>query len=142
MVSAYQELEAQTEATPRAWRMACTAARTRGDDTPPEALRARARAAKQRHDAQIENADFRAARGLDRNLFMKLAGCDWISRGHSLLLVGPAGIGKSWLACALGNKACRGDFSVAYHRLPRLFSTREFYVRFQRYKSDCFHSRL
>lgn len=84
---------------------------------------ARARAAKLRHDAQIENADFRAARGLDRNLFMTLAGCDWIRKHHSLLVTGPAGVGKSWLACALGHKACREDFSVAYHRVPRLFAT-------------------
>jgi DNA replication protein DnaC len=84
---------------------------------------ARARAAKLRHDAQIENADFRAARGLDRNLFMALAGCDWIRKHHSLLVTGPAGVGKSWLACALGHKACREDFSVAYHRVPRLFAT-------------------
>ncbi|WP_210285091.1 IS21-like element helper ATPase IstB [Mesorhizobium neociceri] len=83
---------------------------------------ARARAAKLRHDAQIENADFRAARGLDRNLFMALAGCDWIRKHHSLLITGPAGVGKSWLACALGHKACREDFSVAYHRVPRLFA--------------------
>ncbi|CDM60115.1 MULTISPECIES: IS21-like element helper ATPase IstB [Rhizobium] len=72
---------------------------------------------------QIENADFRAARGLDRNLFMTLAGCDWIRKHHSLLVTGPAGVGKSWLACALGHKACREDFSVAYHRVPRLFAT-------------------
>jgi DNA replication protein DnaC len=37
-------------------------------------------------------------------------------------LTGPAGVGKSWLACALGHKACREDFSVAYHRAPRLFA--------------------
>ncbi len=84
---------------------------------------ARARAAKLRHDAQIENADFRAACGLDRNLFMTLAGCDWIRKHHSLLVTGPAGVGKSWLACALGHKACREDFSVAYHRVPRLFAS-------------------
>lgn len=83
---------------------------------------ARARAAKLRHDAQIENADFRAARGLDRNLFMALAGCGWIRKHHGLLVTGPAGVGKSWLACALGHQACREDFSVAYHRLPRLFA--------------------
>jgi DNA replication protein DnaC len=75
------------------------------------------------HTTEIENIDFRAARGLDRNLFMKLAGCDWIRQRHSLLLIGPAGVGKSWLACALGHKACREDLSVAYHRLPRLFAT-------------------
>ena len=84
---------------------------------------ARARAARLRHDAQIENVDFRATRGLDRNLFTKLSTCDWIRQRHSLLLIGPAGVGKSWLACALGHKACREDLSVAYHRVPRLFAS-------------------
>ena len=83
---------------------------------------ARARAARLRHDAQVEDTDFRAVRGLDRGLFLKLAGCDWIRERHGLLLTGPAGVGKSWLACALGHKACREDFSVAYHRAPRLFA--------------------
>lgn len=82
----------------------------------------RARAAKLRHDAQVEDTDFRAVRGLDRGLFLKLAGCDFIRERHGLLLTGPAGVGKSWLACALGQKACREDFSVAYHRAPRLFA--------------------
>ena len=83
---------------------------------------ARARAARLRHDAQVEDTDFRAVRGLDRGLFLKLAGCDWIRQRHGLLLTGPAGVGKSWLACALGHKACREDFSVAYHRARRLFA--------------------
>jgi DNA replication protein DnaC len=39
-----------------------------------------------------------------------------------LLITGPCGVGKSWLACALGQKACREDLSTAYHRVPRLFS--------------------
>ena len=84
---------------------------------------ARARAARLRHDAQVEDTDFRAARGLDRGLFLQLAGCDFIRQRQGLLLTGPAGVGKSWLACALGQKACREDFSVAYHRTPRLFAT-------------------
>lgn len=83
---------------------------------------ARARAARLRHDAQVEDTDFRAVRGLDRGLFLKLAGCDFIRERHGLLLTGPAGVGKSWLACAIGQKACREDFSVAYHRAPRLFA--------------------
>ena len=83
---------------------------------------ARARAARLRHDAQVEDVDFRAERGLDRALFLKLAGCDWGRQRHGLLITGPAGVGKSWLACALGQKACREDFSVAYHRAPRLFA--------------------
>jgi DNA replication protein DnaC len=82
----------------------------------------RARAARLRHDAHVEDVDFRAARGLDRGLFLKLSGCDWIRERRGLLLTGPAGVGKSWLACALGQKACREDFSVAYHRAPRLFA--------------------
>ena len=61
---------------------------------------ARARAARLRHDAQVEDVDFRAERGLDRSLFLKLASCDWIRQRHGLLLTGPAGVGKSWLACA------------------------------------------
>lgn len=82
----------------------------------------RARAAHLRHDAHVEDVDFRATRGLDRGLFLKLAGCDWIRERRGLLLTGPAGVGKSWLACALGQKACREDFSVVYHRAPRLFA--------------------
>jgi DNA replication protein DnaC len=82
----------------------------------------RARAARLRHNASIEDVDFKAPRGLDRGLFLKLAGGDWIRERRSLLLTGPAGVGKSWLACALGQKACRDDFSVAYHRAPRLFA--------------------
>lgn len=124
MAGAYQELEAQPEARHLEhgeWlallleREATTRRQKR--------FEARARAAGLRHDAQIESIDFRVARGLDRNLVLKLAKCDWIRQHHSLLLIGPAGVGKSWLACALGHKACREDFSVAYHRLPRLFAT-------------------
>jgi DNA replication protein DnaC len=83
---------------------------------------ARARAARLRHAASVEDVDYRAARGLDRAMFLKLAACDWIRARHNLLITGPCGLGKSWLACALGHKACREDLSVAYHRVPRLFA--------------------
>jgi DNA replication protein DnaC len=82
----------------------------------------RARAARLRHPASIEDVDYRAARGLDRALFLKLAGGDWIRARRNLLITGPCGAGKSWLACALGHKACREDLSVLYHRVPRLFA--------------------
>ena len=83
---------------------------------------ARARTARLRHNASVEDVDYRAARGLDRALFLKLAGCDFIREHRNLLITGPCGVGKSWLACALGHKACREDFSVLYHRMPRLLA--------------------
>jgi DNA replication protein DnaC len=82
----------------------------------------RAKNARLRHSASVEDIDYRAARGLDRAMFLKLAGCDFIRERRNLLITGPAGVGKSWLGCALGHKACREDFSVLYHRAPRLFS--------------------
>ena len=84
---------------------------------------ARARVARLRMNATIEDVDYRAVRGLDRAMFLKLTTCDWIRAGHNLLVTGPTGLGKSWLVCALGQKACRDDFSVAYHRAPRLFAS-------------------
>ena len=82
----------------------------------------RARAARLRHPASVEDVDYRAHRGLDRALFLKLAACDWIREPRNLLITGPCGVGKSWLACALGHKACREDLSVLYYRVPRLFA--------------------
>lgn len=78
--------------------------------------------AKLRQAASIENVDYRTARGLDRSLFQNLASSQWIRDCNHLAIVGPTGTGKSWLACALGNKACRDGFSVLYKRVSRLFA--------------------
>lgn len=78
--------------------------------------------AKLRQAAAIENVDYRTARGLDRSLFQTLASSQWIRDCNHLAIVGPTGTGKSWLACALGHKACRDGFSVLYKRVPRLFA--------------------
>jgi DNA replication protein DnaC len=59
---------------------------------------ARARTARLRHNASVEDIDYHAARGLDRALFLKLAACDFIRERHNLLITGPCGVGKSWLA--------------------------------------------
>ncbi|GJD69988.1 hypothetical protein MMMDOFMJ_2928 [Methylobacterium gnaphalii] len=83
---------------------------------------ARARAARLRHPASIEDVDYRSHRGLDRALFLKLATGDWIRTRRNLVITGPCGVGKSWLACALGHKACRDDLSVLYYRVSRLFA--------------------
>jgi len=84
-------------------------------------LTARLRHARLRQRAVIEDVDYRAPRGLDRALFQKLIAGDWIEAPHNLIIEGPTGVGKSWLACALGNKACRDNHSVLYQRIPKLF---------------------
>src|SRR5450755_1075923 len=82
----------------------------------------RARAARLRHAASVEDIDYQASRGFDRALFLKLAACDWIAERRDLLITGASGLGKSWLACALGHKACRENLSALYARVPRLFT--------------------
>ena len=76
--------------------------------------------ARLRHPACVEDVNFRVKRSLDRALFVRLAGGDWVRQHEVLLLVGPTGTGKSWLACALGHAACRQGATVRYVRLPRL----------------------
>jgi len=86
----------------------------------------RMRAAKLRQSgAAIEDVDYRAPRQLDRDLFRRLADGTWIEKRQNLLITGPCGVGKTWLACALGQKACRDGQTVLYHRLPRLFAELE-----------------
>jgi DNA replication protein DnaC len=85
-------------------------------------LSARLRYARLRHQAAVEDVDYRTPRGLDRALFQKLVAGDWIDAHDNLAICGPTGIGKSWLACALGHKACRDNRSALYQRVPKLFS--------------------
>src|SRR5882724_7623210 len=84
-------------------------------------LAARLRYARLRHNAVVEDVDYRVHRGLDRALFHKLTAGEWIDAHDNLILCGPTGVGKSWLACALGHKACRDNRSVLYQRVPKLF---------------------
>jgi DNA replication protein DnaC len=74
-----------------------------------------------RQSACVEDLDWRTPRGIDRSVFARLVGGDWIDRNENLLITGATGLGKSWIACALGHKACRDNRSVQYHRVPRLF---------------------
>jgi DNA replication protein DnaC len=78
--------------------------------------------ARLRVPACVEDIDFRAKRGLDRPTVMRLAGGDWIRAHQVTLMVGPTGTGKTWLACALGQSACRQGFTVRYVRVPRLLT--------------------
>ena len=70
--------------------------------------------------AAIEDLDSRPGRGIERKALMSLALGDWVETGHSLLISGPTGAGKSWLACALAQYACRRGHSAYYQRVPRL----------------------
>lgn len=84
-------------------------------------LTARLKFAALRQNACVEDVDWRTPRGIDRAVFARLIAGDWIDRRENLLITGAAGLGKSWIACALGHKACRDNRSVLYHRVPRLF---------------------
>lgn len=70
--------------------------------------------------ACIESIDFDPARTLDRPLIMSLASCNWVEAGQHLIITGPTGAGKSWMACAFGNQLCRRGKSVRYFRLSRM----------------------
>lgn len=84
------------------------------------ALRQRLRRAGMRETACIENLDLRTPRGLDRLSIQALASGQWIRQHRNVLIGGPTGIGKSWIACALGNQAARDGITVLYKRLSRL----------------------
>lgn len=84
-------------------------------------LKLRLSRAKLRQEAAIEDLDFGNGRNLDRSLILSLSSCDWIRKHDNCILTGPAGVGKSYLACALANIACREGFDVLYYRVPRLF---------------------
>lgn len=83
-------------------------------------LTRRLRAAKLRYQASLEDVDFKAPRGLKREQVLGLASCSWIQQHHNLVLTGPTGIGKSYLACAFVQRACRKGFNAHYVRTPRL----------------------
>lgn len=85
-------------------------------------MKERLRYARLRHAACPEDIDWRASRGLDRTLFAQLVAGGWIDQAENLILMGPTGVGKSWLACALGHAACRDGRQVLYRRTSKLFA--------------------
>ncbi len=84
-------------------------------------MKTRLRKAKLRQQGSIEDIDFRHPRGLDKSLVVRLAGCQWIRKHNNLIITGPTGVGKSYLACAFAEKACREGFSALYLRTTKLF---------------------
>ena len=85
-------------------------------------LASRLKYADLRHQAVVEDVDYKHPRKLDRAVFQKLIAGDWIGAHDNLIVCGKTGLGKSWLACALGHKACRDNRSVLYQRVPKLFN--------------------
>lgn len=83
-------------------------------------MRNRLKSARLRVAASIEDLDFRSDRNLDRATIMSLTQNQWVKRHHNILITGPTGAGKSYLACALAHKACRDGHTTFYHRLPKL----------------------
>jgi DNA replication protein DnaC len=86
------------------------------------ALERRLRYAKLRGNACVEDIDYRASRGLDRTLMRSLANdSGWVQRHENIFILGPTGVGKSFLACALAQKACRDGHLVLYAHAAALF---------------------
>jgi DNA replication protein DnaC len=80
----------------------------------------RLRKARLKQSACVEDIDYQHRRGLDKRLMQQLITGQYLREHLNLLLTGPAGVGKTWLACALAHKACRDGYSACYLRLPRL----------------------
>jgi DNA replication protein DnaC len=86
-------------------------------------LRRLLKRAKLRQEAALEDIDYSAARGLSQQVILELANPEWVPAHRNVLISGPTGIGKSFIACALGNAAARAGYTVLYLRAPRLFET-------------------
>jgi DNA replication protein DnaC len=85
------------------------------------AMTVRLSQAKLKMPASMEDVNYRHPRQLDRAMFRSLASCDWVRQYHNITITGPAGIGKTWLCCALLEKACRNGFSARYYSASKFF---------------------
>jgi DNA replication protein DnaC len=84
-------------------------------------LTARLRHAKLRQQASIEDLDLRQERGLDRTLVSSLASSTWVQMHRNILITGLTGVGKSYIGCALADRACRDGYTALYQRMTRIF---------------------
>jgi len=79
------------------------------------------KSAKLKDNACIEDIDFKTPRSLDKSVILRLGGSDWIKSAQNIIITGPTGVGKTYLACSLANSACRNSFASLYKRAPRLY---------------------
>ena len=77
--------------------------------------------ARLRDSACIENIDFKTPRALDKSLIVRLTGSEWIKKAQNVIILGPTGVGKTYLAGAIANSACRNGYPAMYKRAPRLY---------------------
>jgi DNA replication protein DnaC len=89
-------------------------------------LKLRLSKSKLREQACVEDIDYKHPRGLDRSVMQRLATCHWVRKRENVLITGATGLGKTWLACALAERACRDGHAALYARVPRLLQ--ELYV--------------
>jgi DNA replication protein DnaC len=127
MAEAFAELQARdgtTDLSHAEWLGLLTDRETASRET--KRFESRMRTARLRHvGACPEDVDYRARRGLDKALVQELLTGKWISNKRNLIITGPCGVGKTWLACALTQAACRTGITALYKRLPRLFDELE-----------------
>ncbi|HDL53498.1 MAG TPA: AAA family ATPase, partial [Proteobacteria bacterium] len=91
------------------------------DERENKRLTARLKKARLRQTNCVEDVDFRTPRGMDKNLILSLAGCQWVGKAQNVIITGPTGVGKTYLACALAHKACLEGYSALYRRMTRMF---------------------
>ncbi len=127
MAEAFAELQdrdGSADLTPTEWLGLLIDRETASRET--KRFESRMRTARLRHvGACPEDVDYRARRGLDKALFQELLTGKWIAEKRNAIITGPCGVGKTWLACALTQAACRTGVTALYKRLPRLFDELE-----------------
>ena len=79
-----------------------------------------------RYQASFEQIDFKISRGINKNKILRLSNCNWIKKGESIIVTGATGVGKSFIACSLGQKACINGFKTGYYNCLKLFSNLKF----------------